>query len=123
MSCRFSAVELGRMRFSRFVVLFLPLFPFDLKLTNQTNQKAPLGDNRILATSLFRDLLTPSLTDSTHSTGVDSALSLSEMRGRGAGSPFYVYMRVMGLLWERIDGLQEFWGVGRGWEERGGWCV
>ena len=30
-----------------------------------------------------------------------------------------VIWRVMGLLWERMDGLQEFWGVGRGWRSEG----
>ena len=116
------------MRFSRFVVLVLPLFPFDLKLTNQTNQKAPLGDNRILVTSLFRDLLTPSLTDSTHSTGVDSALSLSEMRGRGAGSASYGYMALYGAVmgedgrasrvlgcWTRVGGARGMVCLTSGW--------
>ena len=34
-----------------------------------------------------------------------------------------IIRRVIGMLRKRMDGLQEFWGVGRGWEERGGGCV
>ena len=36
---------------------------------------------------------------------------------------FMIIQRVTGLFRKRMDGLQEFRGVGRGWEERGGWYV
>ena len=114
----------GKRVLFKFVVLFLPFFPFNLKLTDQTNRKVVLGDNRISPQLPFQ-ASTPSLTDWTHLTGVDLGLSLSEIRGRGKQEVlFMIIRRVTGLLRKRMDELQEFWGVGRRWgRARGMVCL